>query len=113
MEEEEGEMQSNSKILVTGESIVKEHREEMLRRANNRFRGVGNEKPLLRKPSPEERIHFLVSPPPRPVFFVRLTQAVNWPRVFDYVCWAAAILAIAAISGVMFFGPISWREFWR
>ena len=82
--------------------IVREHRQMMDDR-----RGTMDEK------ATQTFQPYRVLPQAQPSLIHRVFGRINWAKIFDIVCMGLAILAIAAISGVMFFGPISWREFIR
>jgi hypothetical protein len=56
---------------------------------------------------------YRIIPQAQPSVIHRFFGRINWSMLIDMICTFLAILAIAVISGVMFFGPISWREFIR
>ena len=90
-------MKSNSCPKTTGESIVREFRQ-----TRDEGRGTMDEK------ATQTFQPYRVLPQPQPSLIHKIFDRINWAKIFDIVCMFLAILAIAAISGVMFFGPISW-----
>jgi hypothetical protein len=101
--QEAGGSRQETRIKTTGESIVREFRSQ------NAECGMRNAE-LNPKPTFQP---YRVIPQAQPSPIYKIFNRINWAKIFDIVCMGLAILAIAAVSGVMFFGPISWREFIR
>ena len=111
---------NESKILTTPEAIVREHRERWLKESARpearRVQGI------------ESRFVFGINDRATPTIrqinrklrilntrwmFKKFFRSINWNVAIKWLCSALAVLALVAISGVVFFGPTTWREFWK
>ena len=103
-------MTNHAIFRSTGESIVREHREEMLRRA--RMRDF-NERRIEERPRIEDRGSRIgkqsrggpLWPPMSPSFL----KLINWERVLEYACWGVVIACLFYL-GVVIIAPFSIKH---